>query len=90
MLEPPGGLIRGVMFHGGPLPACMEPWPARADGIEIGSVSSAANSPTFNCGVGIAMLDRGRWSPGEEVAVEAPDGARPATVAAFPLALNSD
>ena len=36
------------------------------------------------------MLDRGRWSAGEEVAVEAPDGARPATVAAFPLALNSD
>ena len=83
-------LIRGVRLHGEPLPSCIEPWPVRADGIEIGSVTSAANSPGFNCGVGMAMLDRGHWRPGEQVAVEAPDGARPATVAKLPLALKFD
>lgn len=83
-------LVRGVRLHGEPLPACIEPWPLRADVIEIGCVTSAANSPGFNCGVGIAMLDRGHWRPGEQVAVETPDGARPATVADLPLALKFD
>ncbi len=81
---------RGVRLYGVPLPACIEPWPVRADGIEIGSVISAANSPAFNCCVGIAMLDRGHWRPGEQVAVETPDGARPAAVADLPFALNPD
>ena len=83
-------VLRGVRPYGAPLPACIEPWPVRTDGIEIGSVISAANSPAFNCGVGIAMLDRGHWRPGEQVAVETPDGARPAAVADLPFALNPD
>jgi len=81
---------RGARLYGEPLPVCIEPWPVRADGIEIGSVTSAANSPGFNCGVGIAMLGRGHWRPGEQVAVRTPDGARPATVADLPFILNSD
>jgi len=81
-----GRLIRGVRLQGRPLPACFEPWPVRADGIEIGFVTSAANSPTFNCGVGIAMLERGHWRPGEEVVVETPDGARQSTVTGLPFA----
>ncbi len=83
-------LIRGVRIYGDPLPACVTPWRVRADGRDVGSVTSAANSPTFNCGVGIAMLDRGFWMPGEELVVEAPDGARPATVEDLPFAVKSD
>lgn len=82
-------LIRGVRLYGEALPACVTPWPVRADGRDIGAVTSAANSPAFNCGVGIAMLDRGHWRPGEEVAVEAPDGVRPATVEDLPFAMAS-
>jgi hypothetical protein len=36
------------------------------------------------------MLDRGQWRPGELVAVETLDGARPAAVAELPFALNLD
>jgi hypothetical protein len=36
------------------------------------------------------MLDRGHWRPGEQVAVETPDGVRLATVADLPLALKFD
>jgi dimethylsulfoniopropionate demethylase len=82
-------LIRGVRLYGEALPACVTPWPVRADGRDIGLVTSAANSPTFNCGVGIAMLDRGHWRPGEEVTVEVPDGVRPATVEDLPFAMAS-
>jgi dimethylsulfoniopropionate demethylase len=90
MLEGAWRLIRGVRLHGEPLPACIEPWPVRSDGIEIGSVTSATDTPGFNCGVRITMLDRGDWRPGEQVVVETPEGARPATVADLPLALNFD
>lgn len=79
-------LIRGLKLHGDPLPACVEPWPVRAGDAEIGSVTSAANSPSFKCGVGIAMLDRGHWQPGGQVTVETPDGLRPATVSDLPIA----
>lgn len=81
-----GRHLRGLQIFGAPLPACVMPWPVRAGGREVGYVTSAANSPTFNCGVGIAMLDRGHWTPGDEVQVEAPDGPRPATVAELPFA----
>ena len=80
-----GRLIRGVRLYGEPLAAGTTPWTVRADGRDIGSVTSAANSPTFKCGVGIAMLDRGYWTPGQEVVVEAPDGARPAAVEDLPF-----
>lgn len=79
-------IIRGLILHGDPLPACVEPWPVRAGCTEIGSVTSAANSPRFNCGVGLAMLDRGHWKSGRQVTVEAPDGPRPATVTELPIA----
>jgi dimethylsulfoniopropionate demethylase len=78
-------LIRGVRIAGEPVPGCAQPWPVRAGDDAIGAVTSAANSPDLACGVGIAMLDRGHWTPGEPVVVETPDGARPATVAELPF-----
>jgi dimethylsulfoniopropionate demethylase len=82
-------LIRGVRIAGEPVPDCIEPWPVRAGGAQIGTVTSAANSPRLDCGVGIAMLDRGHWGPGEQVVVETPDGARSATVVGLPFAANA-
>ncbi len=82
-------LIRGMRIVGEPVPNCTEPWPVRAGGAEIGTVTSAANSPRLDCGVGIAMLDRGHWTPGEQVVVETPDGARSATVAELPFAAKA-
>jgi dimethylsulfoniopropionate demethylase len=78
-------LIRGVRIVEDPVPNCIQPWPVRAGGAEIGKVTSAANSPGLGCGVGIAMLDRDHWTPGEQVVVETPDGARSATVAELPF-----
>ncbi len=82
-------LIRGMRIVGEPVPNCTEPWPVRAGGAEIGAVTSAANSPRLDCGVGISMLDRGHWTPGEQVVVETPDGARSATVAELPFAAKA-
>jgi dimethylsulfoniopropionate demethylase len=67
------------------VPDCIAPWPVRAGGAKIGTVTSAANSPALGCGVGIAMLDRGHWGPGEQVVVETPDGPRSATIAELPF-----
>ncbi len=78
-------LIRGVRIVGEPVPNCIGPWPVRAGGTQIGTVTSAANSPGLGCGVGIAMLDLGHWGPGEQVVVETPDGTRPATVVELPF-----
>ena len=79
-------LIRGLKIHGEALPGCVEPWPVRAGDATIGAVTSAANSPSFKCGVAIAMLDRGHWQAGGQVTVETPDGPRPATVGELPFA----
>jgi dimethylsulfoniopropionate demethylase len=79
-------LIRGLKLHGGTLPACVQPWPVRAGSAEIGSVTSAANSPSFKCGIALAMLDRGYWETGKKVTVETPEGPQMATVSDLPFA----
>jgi len=79
-------LLRGLKIGGAPLPRCMAPWPLHAGGAVVGAVTSAANSPGLNCGVGLAMLERGHWAPGTAVEVATPDGPRPANVVALPFA----
>ena len=37
-------------------------------------------SPDFATNVAIAMIDQAHWHPGNELQVEAPDGARPLLV----------
>jgi dimethylsulfoniopropionate demethylase len=83
-----GRRIRGLRIQGAPLPLCQERWPVRAGGLEIGQVTSVANSPDLACGIGLAMLDRGHWRPGEPVEVATPDGTRSAKVTELPFTLD--
>jgi dimethylsulfoniopropionate demethylase len=66
--------------------ACAEPWPVLAGGLEVGRITSAAYSPWFRQNVGLSMIDRGYWTPGQEVTVFATDGEkRTGEVVALPF-----
>ena len=84
--EGPLRQIRGLVLEGERVPPCRAPWPVEAEGTRIGQVTSAAWSPDLDANVAIAMIDRTHWDPGTEVEVQAPDGARVATVRLLPLA----
>ena len=69
--------IRGILFDGGPCPPCGKPWPlvaGDAGGPRIGQITSAGWSPRLNSNVGLSMIDRGYWDPGQRVTVMSPDG----------------
>ena len=86
--------IRGVLFDGEPCPPCGKPWPVLADGSsgpEIGRITSAAYSPRLQQNVGLSMIDRGYWEPGQKVAVLSVDGKRRAgRVAGLPFEGSTD
>ncbi len=69
--------ITGVTFGSDPCPACASPWPVTGDGPRgerIGQVTSAAYSPRLRRNVGLAMIERGFWDPGQGVSVHCPGG----------------
>jgi dimethylsulfoniopropionate demethylase len=71
--------IRGLLFDGGPCPPCGKPWPVLTggdDGRQIGQVTSAIYSPRFRRNVGLSMIDRGFWDPGQPVTILSADGMR--------------
>jgi dimethylsulfoniopropionate demethylase len=82
--------MRGVLFDGGACPPCGKPWPVKAggpDGPQIGQITSAAWSPRLDRNVGLSMIDRGYWQPGQAVTVCSADGLqRPGAVSALPFA----
>jgi dimethylsulfoniopropionate demethylase len=78
--------IVGLRIETDSLPSCVAPWPVLADGKHIGTVSSAAMSPSFATGLAFAMVERGFWEAGQAVRVVTPAGARAATVATLPFA----
>ncbi len=80
----PARQIRGLRIDGEAVPPCTALWPVSAGGEAVGSVSSAAWSPDLACNVAISMIAASHWQPGTRVSVEAPDGAREATVCALP------
>ena len=65
--------IRGVLFDGGPCPTCSTPWPVVADGEKIGLITSAIWSPRLSQNVGLSLIDRDFWTPGQPVSVHAGD-----------------
>ncbi|MCR9152398.1 MAG: dimethylsulfoniopropionate demethylase [Rhodobacteraceae bacterium] len=79
--------IRGVLFDGGPCPACAAPWPVRVGGQQVGRVTSAAWSPRLKRNVGLSLIDRAFWDPGQPVTVDSADGLRrDGEVSALPFA----
>jgi dimethylsulfoniopropionate demethylase len=79
--------IRGVMFDGGPGPACGKPWPVMAGDQQVGQITSAMWSPRLERNVGLSMIARSHWAPGQAVSVHCADGViRPGEVCALPFA----
>ena len=69
--------MRGVLFGGDPCPPCGKPWPVKAgdaSGPQIGQITSAAWSPRLERNVGLSMIDRAFWDPGQPVTVCSADG----------------
>jgi dimethylsulfoniopropionate demethylase len=85
--EGPARLVRGIRFAGEPTSACRVPWTLSVAGAFAGTLTSAAWSPRFETNIGLAMVERGFWEPGTEVAVTLPDGtARGGEVTELPFA----
>jgi dimethylsulfoniopropionate demethylase len=60
---------------------------ARDGGPQIGQITSAAWSPRLNRNVGLSLIERGYWEPGQQVTVLGDDGStRPGEVSALPFA----
>lgn len=78
--EGPVKQIRAISIGGDPVPGCDRYWPIKAGSKTVGRISSAAWSPDFNTSVAIGMVRMTHWDEGTNLTVEAPDGARPATV----------
>lgn len=82
--------IRGVLFDGGRCPPCGKPWPVMAghiDGPQIGRITSAGWSPRLERNVGLSMIERGYWDPGQPVAIVSADGVqRMGSISALPFA----
>ena len=68
--------IRGVKFDGAPCPPCSQPWPVTHQGQKIGQITSAVWSPRLQCNIGLSLIDRGYWNPGQEVDITLPQGDR--------------
>ncbi|NNF80506.1 MAG: dimethylsulfoniopropionate demethylase [Rhizobiales bacterium] len=69
--------IRGIAFGGSPCPQCVVPWTVRAAGGDqpwIGQITSGIYSPNLKANIGLSMVERGFWEPGQPVLVETPDG----------------
>ena len=85
VLSDPTRKLRGIVFEEGQLPPLVQHWAVQVDDAPVGYVTSAAMSPGWGSGIGIAMLDRSAWPVGTPVLVAAPDGKRRARVADLPL-----
>jgi len=79
--------IRGVLFDGEPCPVCAEPWPVIVGGDQVGQITSAIWSPRLARNIGLSMVDRGYWTPGQDVMVQISDGqVRDGEISALPFA----
>jgi len=78
----PDQLIRPVSILGERVASPVEIWPLTQDGRRVGQVTSAAWSPDFNVNVAIGMVEATLWSPGTELEVQTPAGAKRARIEA--------
>lgn len=76
----------GLELAGPPLAAPNEePWPVAAADGGAGKLTSAVYSPRLEKNIALAIVPAADADPGARVTVEAPDGARTATVAPLPF-----
>lgn len=69
--------IRPIEIAGDRVPLVEALWPVTdSAGRSVGTVSSAAWSPDFQTNVGIGMVDREHWDPGNTLSVMTPAGRR--------------
>jgi dimethylsulfoniopropionate demethylase len=80
--EGPVKQIRPIEIDSRTLPRCDRVWPLMARGKRVGSVTSAAQSPDYGCGVAIGMVRMTHWDEGSELVLKTQDGAYPAMVRA--------
>ena len=79
--------IRGVVFGGPRAPVCAKPWPVTAGSRVIGQITSGVWSPRLERNIGLSMIERDYWDPGQTVAVDCHDGAlRLGEISALPFA----
>ncbi len=72
--EGPVRQVRAIEIDSQTLPPCDRLWSIMAGSKRVGFVSSAAQSPDFDCGVAIGMVRMTHWDAGTELAIETPDG----------------
>lgn len=78
--------IRGVLFDGDACPICSTPWPVVVDGKEVGRITSAIWSPRLGRNIGLSLINRDFWNPGQPVLVHSSDGAnRSGEISALPF-----
>lgn len=75
----PSQQIRPIEIMGD-IPPINFAWPLRADGKEVGQVTTAIWSPDFKTNVAIGMVDRAHWDAGTVLEVETVAGPRKAVV----------
>lgn len=79
-------IMRGIKFEGAPCAACATPWPVFSENRQIGQITSGIWSPKLKTNIGLAMIDRGYWDPGQSVYVRTDDGQmRQGTVSLLPF-----
>lgn len=84
--EGPDRLLAGVEIAGEPLDLNMTRWPVRADGPEVGFITSAVWSPRLERNIGYAMLPVERAELGTRLDVEVAEGdVRQSTVVPRPF-----
>lgn len=66
--------MRGVVFGDEPCPTCSTPWPVEVDGHRVGQITSAIYSPRLKSNVGLSLIDRAYWSPGQPVKIYCSNG----------------
>jgi dimethylsulfoniopropionate demethylase len=78
--EGPVKQIRAIEIDSRSLPPCDRDWRLVARGRQVGTVTSAAQSPDLGHGVGIGMVRMTHWDEGTDLKLETQDGTYAAIV----------
>lgn len=68
--ERPVRQVRAIEIASDRLPRCDRVWPLMFDGLCVGQVTSARQSPYCRCGVAIGMVRMTHWDAGTPMGVE--------------------